>query len=183
MRKTTLLLFGLFLTTIFAIAQESTQKSISTFQKNTQAIISLNKNLGVPAFIKFPINKPFALTGKSLKDKVNNFLQNNKSIYAIDKVDETFDSGTTKTDNYGLKHYILKQYYKGVPVYDSELRFHFNKNEDLNSINGNIIPSINLNSIPKLSEHAANTIALNLVKNQNINTMVNPAVECQAVQS
>lgn len=159
----------LILTTLFATSQESTKKAIDNFKKSTSATISINKNLDNPSFVKFPISKPYALKGNNLKEKVNGFLTQNKTIYAIENVAESFDSGVIETDNYGLKRYIIKQHYKGVPVYDSELRFHFNKNEELNTINGNIIPNINLNATPKLTKQDANTIAINLVNNQNIN--------------
>jgi Zn-dependent metalloprotease len=169
MKRFTLLLFTIFLLPLIVKSQENTQKAINAFQKTSDAKISLNKNLNIPNFISFPVNKPYTLKGNSLKEKVNDFLVKNKSIYAIENVNESLKDGTIKTDNYGLKHYTLKQYYKGIPVYDSELRFHFNKNEQLNSINGNIIPEINLNTIPKLNKTKANTIALNLVKGQNLN--------------
>ncbi|MCF8272333.1 MAG: M4 family metallopeptidase [Flavobacteriaceae bacterium] len=169
MKKTTLITLTLLFTSLFVISQESTKKSIDNFKKNTQANISINKNLNIPSFIKFPNNKPLVLNGNTIKNKVDNFLIANKNMYAIKNVSESFNSGIIKTDNYGLKHYIVQQYYKGVPIYDSELRFHFNKNEELNSINGNIIPDINLDIMPTLTKEEANLKALNLVKEQNIN--------------
>jgi len=169
MKKTTLLTFGLLLIAFHVDAQDKTKKSIDDFQKTTKAKITINKNLGIPNFVKFPVNKPLVLSGNKLKDKVDGFLATNKIIYAIDNVKETLDSAVIKTDNYGLKHYIVKQYYKKIPVYDSELRFHFNKNEDLNSINGNIIPAIDVDPIPNIKRKEANVIALNLVNDQKIN--------------
>ena len=150
-------------------AQVIDLKYIDNFEKTTQGKITINKNLGVPSFIKFPANKPLDLNGSGLKEKTHFFLNSNKEIYPISNLNESLDAGFVKTDNYGLKHYILKQYYKGVPVYDAELRFHFNKNEQLTAINGNTIPSININSVPKLSKSDANTIALNMLTEQNIN--------------
>ncbi|MCF7561162.1 M4 family metallopeptidase [Sabulilitoribacter multivorans] len=170
MKKITLLFLAFFHFSFLAISQESkTQKAINDLKKTTQANISINKNLNIPSFIKFPISKPLQLSGKTLKEKVNNFLANNKSIYAIQTIDESLFSGIIKTDNYGLKNYTLKQHYKGVPVYDSELRFHFNRNEHLTSINGNFIPEIELNPIPNIDKNGANSIALNIVAKQNIN--------------
>jgi len=169
MKKTTLLSIGLLFITYLSSAQDNTKKSIEDFQKKTKAKISINQNSGIPSFVKFPADKPLVLNGNKLKDKVDHFLATNKSIYAIENVKESLDSAVIKTDNYGLKHYIIKQYYKKVPVYDSELRFHFNKKEDLSSINGNIIPAIAIDPIPNIKRKEANAIALNLVKDQNIN--------------
>lgn len=169
MKKTTLLLIGLVFVSLCATSQENTQKAINDFAKKSQAKISFNKNLETPNFIKFPLNKAYTLAGKSLKEKASNFLSQNKSMYAIADANESLKDGIAKTDNYGLKQYTVKQYFKGVPVFDSELRFHFDKNENLTSINGTIISDINVNPVPRLSKTESATIAINLVKNQNIN--------------
>ena len=174
MKKATLISFSLIFVITLARAQDNSQIALDDLQRSTQAKVSLNKNLGTPSFIKFPANKPLTLNGNSLKEKVNNFLLRNKAIYGIEKIDESFDSGTVNTDNYGLKHFVLKQYYNGVPVYDSELRFHFGVDENLKSINGNFLPSINVNSKPEITKNQANTIALNLIKDQNINISGSP---------
>ena len=79
--------------------------------------------------LKLKMEKLIKLSGNTLKEKVDNFLNVNKSVYAIENVNESFSIGHVTTDNYGLKQYTLKQYYKNIPVYDSELRFHFNKND------------------------------------------------------
>lgn len=150
-------------------AQNTVLESISELENITQATVSINKNLKIPGFIKFPINKPYILKGNSLKEKVTNFLNINKSIYAIENISETLKFVSEKTDTYGLKHYTLKQQYKGVDVFDAELKFHFDKNDNLKSINGNIIPDINLNSIPGLSPTDANRKALDLIGVQNLN--------------
>ena len=169
MKKKTILTIYYMLTICVASSQENVQKSIDDFQKTTKAAISLNKSLNIPDFIKFPINKPYNLKGNSLKQKVNSFFNEYKAIYAIKDVKETLKDDAIKEDMYGLKHYTLKQYYKGVPVFDAELRFHFGKNEGLKSISGKIIPNINISSTPKISKRQAGDIALKLVKNQNLN--------------
>ena len=150
-------------------AQNTVLESISKLENITQATVSINKNLKIPGFIKFPINKPYILKGNSLEEKVTNFLNINKSIYAIENISETLKFVSEKIDAYGLKHYTLKQQYKGVDVFDAELKFHFDKNDNLKSINGNIIPDINLNSIPGLSLTDANSKALDLIGVQNLN--------------
>jgi bacillolysin len=169
MKRKTTLTFALFLSIHLGYAQSKIENSINKLKNSTQATISLNKNLNVPAFIKFPINKPYAIKGNSIEEKVSNFLNSNKSIYAIEDVNESLKYVKLKTDLYGLKHYILKQQYKGVDVFDTELKFHFDKNDNIKSINGNVIPDINLNTIPGLSTSDANNKALAIIKNQNLN--------------
>ena len=169
MKKKYLVLFVILFSIQLTTGQKSIQKSIEHLKSETKATIRFNKNLKVPGFIKFPINQPYVIKGKSLKAKVNAFLEENKSIYAITNVKKTLREGSSKKDRYGLKHYTIKQEYKGVLVYDAELKFHFDKNDNLKSINGNIIPDITLDITPKISKKSACNIALNLIRKQNLN--------------
>ncbi|PQB06169.1 bacillolysin [Polaribacter filamentus] len=169
MKKSYLLLIAFIFTIYTSKAQDTASKAIADLQATTQAIVTLNKNLQTPGFIKFPMLSPYRLEGNTIKAKVNSFLNTYKSIYTITDVDASLKDAEISTDVYGLQHFVLKQYYKGVPVFDAELKFHFNKNEDLNSINGNIISNININHIPSINKNNAGNIALRLLKSQNLN--------------
>ena len=46
----------------------------------------------------------------------------------------------------GSSTVTLTQHIKDVPVFDGQLRFHFNTNNQLTAINGNYIPNIKNNS-------------------------------------
>jgi bacillolysin len=169
MKKSYLLLIGFIFTIHLSKAQDTASKTVANLQATTKAIVTLNKNLQTPGFIKFPMRNPYQLEGNTIKAKVNSFLNTYKAMYTIIDVDASLKDGEITTDIYGLKHFVLKQYYKGVPVFDAELKFHFNKNEDLNSINGNIISDININHIPSINKNNAGNIALRLLKSQNLN--------------
>ena len=169
MKKTYLLLIALIFATHLSKAQDTASKAVASLQAKTQAIVTLNKNLQTPEFIKFPMRNPYRLEGNTIKAKVNSFLNTYKAMYTITDVNASLKDGEITTDVYGLKHFVLKQYYKGVPVFDAELKFHFNKNEDLNSINGNIISNININHIPSINKNNAGNIALRLLTSQNLN--------------
>ena len=169
MKKTYLLLIALIFATHLSKAQDTASKAVASLQAKTQAIVTLNKNLQTPEFIKFPMRNPYRLEGNTIKAKVNSFLNTYKAMYTITDVNTSLKDGEITTDVYGLKHFVLKQYYKGVPVFDAELKFHFNKNEDLNSINGNIISNININHIPSINKNNAGNIALRLLTSQNLN--------------
>ena len=169
MKKITLLILVLLLVDLSVIAQNS-NRAISTFKQETKATIKLYKNLETPGFISFPINRSLSLKGINIETKAYSFLETYKSIYRIENINNTLSSGVSKTDNYGLKHYTTKQYYKGVPVFDAQLRFHFDINENLRSINGTIISDIYLDEFPKITQQQANSIALKLVTDQNINS-------------
>lgn len=167
MKKFTLFSIGLIFCSLLSHSQ-NLNKALNDFQSKTQATITFNKNLEAPGFIKFPLNKELYVAGKTVKEKAHNFLLENKTVYGISNLDETLPpNGEIKIDNYGLKHYETKQFYKGVPVYDSGLKFHFNKYDNITSVNGNIISDINLDVKPRVEKTLANTKALELVKDLN----------------
>ncbi len=162
MKKITLLTLSLLFIGLISHSQ-TLSRSQTLFQNKTKATITINKNLEVPGFIKFPSHS-LKLQGNTVKQKAHNFLTENQDIYAIENLNEALPSnGTIKIDNYGLKHYEVKQFHKGVPVYDGGLKFHYDKNDNLTSINGNIIPDIELDVTPKYTKNQANSKAIELV--------------------
>lgn len=163
-----ILTFIAFLFGILLYAQNS-QETINNLKEQTGAIVTVNKSHSIAEFVKFPFDRPLSLQGNSLQDKANDFLNQYKSIYNLTSVSNSLEFIEVKTDNYGLKNLILKQLHNGVPVFDAELRFHFNSEDKLTAINGNFIPFIKVNATATLSNSDANSIALEMVENQNIN--------------
>ena len=105
---------------------QNSQETINTLKTQTGATVTINENHNIAKFVKFPFDRPLSLQGNSLQDKVNNFLNQYKSIYNLTSISNSLEFIEVKTDNYGLKNLTLKQRHKGVPVFDAELRFHFN---------------------------------------------------------
>jgi bacillolysin len=161
------ILVSLF-TSHFVFAQKIVEVK-DMFVKTTSAKITIEKETERVKFIKFPSEKPMAVRGNSLKEKSMNFLDENKSIYGLQFIEKSLLFEEVKVDNYGLKNAIFKQYHKGVPVFDGELRIHFNSQEKITSTNGNVFPYIKLNEIPDLSKAEASSIALQVVKEENLN--------------
>ena len=170
--KITTLVFLLVINTI--LRAQNTQESITNFKQQTDAIVTLNNNFNTAAFVRFPANKHLSLQGNSLQEKATHFLNQYKSIYKLTSISNSLQFDKIKTDNYGLKNLILKQKYNGVPVFDTQLRFHFDRNDKLTAVNGNFIPSIKINTTPTLNTNEANSIALRTIKNQHINNSGEP---------
>ncbi len=168
MKKIHLLSFCALFSGSFLFAQQR-QKSISEFQNKTQAKVTVNENYGTAEFVRFPSNNALKIEGNTLYDKAVNFLDANKSIYNMDDSTNKFAIKKEETDSYGLKNILIQQEYKGVPVYDGKLRFHFNHQDDLTSVNGNYIPNIKINSVPTLSKAEANAVAIEAIENQDLN--------------
>ena len=80
MKKNYLLLFSFIFTIHISTAQDTASKAVANLEAKTQAIVTLNKNLQTPGFIKFPMRNPYQLEGNTIKAKVNSFLNTYKSI-------------------------------------------------------------------------------------------------------
>ncbi|MBT8302858.1 MAG: M4 family metallopeptidase, partial [Bacteroidia bacterium] len=128
-----------------------------------------NRSFGTASFVRFSLNQRLALQGANARDKAIDFLNQYKSIYGMQSSENTLVFQEVKTDNYGLKHAIFKQNHQGIPVFDGELRFHFDSEEKLSSVNGNYLPNIELSPIPALSAVEANNLALETIRDQGIN--------------
>jgi len=169
MKKTLKFLLFTLLFGLFANAQES-QKTIERLKTQTNATITINNQSGLAEFVRFPIGDAMSLNGTTLQQKSLSFLQTYKAIYNIESVDQTLVFDKVQTDNYGMKNVIFNQVYKGVRVFDGQLRFHFNSSEKLTSINGTYISGISkLYQVPSITANRANEIALNVIREQGLN--------------
>lgn len=159
---------------------QNSREAIQLLEQQTSAKVTINENFGIAEFVKFPLERPLDLQGNSVQEKSISFLTQHKAIYNLSAFENSFANSEIKIDNYGLKNVELKQLYKGVPVFDAVLKFHYNRDEKLTAINGNFVPNIKLNEVPTLNSSEANTIALREVENQNIN---NSGVPLQIISS
>lgn len=167
--KTIITSLGISLFLMGAVnAQNKTKIAINNFAESSKAKVSMNKSTGTPKFIRFSKDEPLAIEGATAKDKVLNFLKSNTTMFGLENILDEMKLKQTITDKYGLKQTTLQQQYKGVPVFDGVLRFHFNKENNITSINGNVVPVNNLQVQPKLTKAEAATIAVNSIKNQNL---------------
>src|SRR5690606_34555452 len=133
-------LICLFLIGFNSTAQE-TLKAINKLKNETNAVVTINRTNDLAEFVRFQAGNALGLDGTTLKQKAFSFLNDYKEIYDIQSVAQTLQFDIINTDNYGLKHVILKQFYEDVPVFDGQLRFHFDANNKLTAINGNYIRS------------------------------------------
>ncbi|MDO6598111.1 M4 family metallopeptidase [Oceanihabitans sp. 2_MG-2023] len=173
MKKSSRLLLLFFLLAITANAQEI-QKSIASFVNETNAIVTINENTEIVNFVKFQSANPLVLEGGTLEQKVFQFLEKYKGIFNMNSVEDSFIVEGTKTDTYGFQHITFNQVYNGVAVYDGQLKFHFNSDNKLTSINGNFIPNIKLSALPNIPKETASSVAMEAVGKQNINTSRKP---------
>ncbi|GGB78728.1 hypothetical protein GCM10011325_02830 [Dyadobacter sediminis] len=147
-----------------AFAQQNRIREIQTFSARTGAIPAFSKATGSVSMLRFPAANALKLEGADPKEKAFAFLKQNPQLFAIRPGQDVYLFKKSNVDNYGLTHVELQQYYKGIPVFDGTLRFHFNKSHALSSVNGNFIPVGDLNAVPAVSREEAADEALKRVQ-------------------
>ena len=146
---------------------QTDEAKLANFQSENDAKVSLNELTNTPEFIRFSKEQPLVTLGRNIKSKAINFVNNYEAILGVPKSQLKFQE--IKTDNYGLKHVVFIQHKNNVPVYDGQLRLHFDANLNIQSINGNLLPIANLNTTPEIEANIAGNKAIELVNGQDLN--------------
>ena len=146
-----------------SFAQDKSKSEIDAFAAKTGAVATFDKATNSISFLRFPASKTFKQTGSSTDQKALYFLSENKSLFVQESADHTFLAKDKKKDSHGYEHVAMQQYFKGVPVFDGVMKFHFNRNVELESINGNFITIDKLNPVPSVTREEAAAEAVRLV--------------------
>ncbi len=158
-------ILGIVLMHHILFAQNMGQR-IQQVSDQTGASVSLNRATGVPGFIRFPSNRPMVLPATSSAQASQAFLRMYGDMLAIPNYEQDLTLTETKTDREGYQHLIYRQTRNGIPVFDGLLKFHFDRNNRLRSVNGVTLPDPEVNTNPALSAQEAATRAITLVTGQ-----------------
>lgn len=163
-------LLVIFLLLLYAeVSFSQTPKgAIDAFAANTGAVPTIDRATGSLSFLRFPAQRALPVNGGDVHQKSMNFMGQYKTLFALRAGEDEFRLREQKTDNYGLQNVTLQQTYKGVPVYDGLMKFHYNTGQSLTALNGNFISEIKVNVVPTLAQHEAEAIALGLVTTQQL---------------
>ncbi|GGM90796.1 hypothetical protein GCM10010967_24850 [Dyadobacter beijingensis] len=151
-----------------SFAQNTPKSEIEAFAARTGALPTIDPTTNSLGFLRFPVQKPFQVSGGDALQKSMNFVSENKGLFGLRAGQDEFRLRAQETDVYGLDNITLEQTYKGVPVYDGQMKFHYNKGKALTSLNGNYISDIKVNPSPTLAQHEAESIAVRQVESQHI---------------
>ncbi|MDR2205894.1 MAG: M4 family metallopeptidase [Flavobacteriaceae bacterium] len=147
-------------------AQESPE--LAKLKSETGARVTISKSTQNPNFIRFENPNALNLNSANAKAKADEFLSANFKAFNLKSASDVVFM-EERTDNYGFKNEIYMQYYNGIPVFDGVLKFHFNAQEQLTSVNGNVISNIKTSSVPEISQTQAAAIAQSLIAQQGLN--------------
>lgn len=166
MKKSLLSFFLLGLCAPQAFSQGPTKGAIDAFASRTGALPTIDKATNSLGFLRFPTDRAFQVNGGDAVQKSMNFVSENKALFGLRANEDEYRLRKQESDAYGLQNVTLQQTYKGVPVYDGLMRFHYNKGQALASLNGNYIADIKVNVSPTLAQHEAEARAIRQVKSQ-----------------
>ncbi|MCE7043611.1 M4 family metallopeptidase [Dyadobacter sp. CY312] len=155
-------------------AQNAVQGELDAFVAKTGAAPTIDRATSSVSSLRFPESRPLKLTGGTLQEKALNFISQNSGIFAVQSGKDGYKVKESKKDNYGMEHVALQQYVSGVPVFDGVLKFHFNKANDLSSLNGNFIKVEKLNTRPTISKEVADALAIKMVLSQKTREFKDP---------
>lgn len=163
----------LFLCAHLSFSQTPAKGAIDAFAANTGSLPTIDPATGSLSFLRFPSSRALQVSGGDAQQKSMNFVAQYKALFSI-REDDEFRLREEKTDNYGLKNITLQQTYKGVPVYDGLMKFHYNNAQALTALNGNFISEIKVNVVPTLAQHEAESIATGIVTTQQLGKSTAP---------
>ncbi|WP_353719795.1 M4 family metallopeptidase [Dyadobacter sp. 676] len=166
MKKSLLIIFLLLLYVPLAFSQASTKGEIEAFAARTGALPTIDRATNSLGFLRFPSDRAFQVRGGDAVQKSMNFITENKVLFGLRANQDDFRLRKQEADIYGLENVTLQQTYKGVPVYDGLMKFHYNKGLALASLNGNYISDIKVNVSPTIAQHDAESRAVRHVNAQ-----------------
>lgn len=140
-------------------AQPADSKVINSVQASKE----WNEKASVPLFVKERFAEKFS---SSTSSDAFNYLKKNESKTGINNPDKNLKVKSVQKDKLGMTHVRFNQSVNGVNVEGSEVVVHFNKNNEVVSVNGRInktIDNVAVDTIASLSSDAALKAALSSV--------------------
>ncbi|NIJ51473.1 M4 family metallopeptidase [Dyadobacter arcticus] len=168
MRSILLFSLAFIFCSLATFAQNSRQRDIDAFVAQTGAVATTDRATNSLNYLRFPIGQALSLEGSSPEQKAFSFMAKYSGLFEMKTPKDSYLVKEVKRDNYGLDHVVLQQYYERVPIYDGVLKFHFNKEGGLTSMNGNFVIAEKLNATPAISKEEAGEKAIKLVTGQKM---------------
>lgn len=165
--KRIFILITILCVSIYSWGQSPFDISINRLKTETQATVVVDHSLGNADFVRFPKENPLQLSGNTPIEKVNAFFDKYEGIFIPSNDASHWIEKESKTDPIlQSQHITLLQHKNGIPVYGSELKFHFDEQTRLTSINGFVFPNIPNHSEPQLTEDRARELAISLTESK-----------------
>lgn len=127
-----------------------------------QARVVADGATGAPKLIVIPPGV-LELRGAGVHEKSRSFLTRYGTAFGLDNPSRDLVAGASRADNLGMTHLRYTQTYQGLPVFAADLRFHFDRGQELVAVNGTVVPNLNLDPTPSVDLIDAADIARRVV--------------------
>ncbi len=139
---------------------------VDRLERNTggKARVSISAATGAVRFVGIEPGERGDLMGSvsaPAREKASAFIREYAGMFGLRHADAELRVSEERSDDLGGRHVSYAQTFRGVPVFAGMLRVHFNRDGELTSVNGNVIPAIRVNPEPTrtAAEAAAAAIA------------------------
>jgi len=127
-----------------------------------QAEVVIDPATGSAGFVRIP-SGALKLRGVDVKSRALDFLSRYGAVFGLDHPERDLVLDRNRTDDLGMAHLGFRQNFSGVPVFGCELRLHFDAAENLASVNGSVVPHLEVDPAPVVDELEAAAIARRVV--------------------
>lgn len=123
-----------------------------------QARVVSDPATGVAGLVSVP-SGALELDGDGEKARAFDFFARYGDAFGLDNPGRDLVLEQTREDRVGMTHLRFNQTYLGVPVFGCVMRLHFDDRENLVSVNGSLVPHLDLDPTPTIDEVEASAIA------------------------
>ncbi|HEV8136243.1 MAG TPA: M4 family metallopeptidase [Pyrinomonadaceae bacterium] len=99
------------------------------------------------------------------REKTLALVNERREAFGLHNPSEELKFANEQQDREGNAHLTFSQTYQGVPVFGGMLKAHFNSAGELRTVNGVVVPDIQLNTTPTKTSDQATALALAKVQN------------------
>ena len=150
--KMVLVLLSLFAGVVSAQTSAQMEQLYSLAEQNPSIHIRWDKKTGVPVRISGILSE---VSSKDAREIAMAFFKENKDIFGIRSAKEELSITKVKKDAHGWEHVTIQQVYKKLPVENKQIKVHMNKDKQIEVVNGNYQPNIDINTTPAISDTQA----------------------------
>jgi Zn-dependent metalloprotease len=151
-----ILAFSISFATVLFVRASNQGEEISTeavLTDGQKVLVRKDKSTGVPTYLTGNVTPP--QSKPKSPEAVVAFFDANKDLYNMNDPATELAVKRSDTDNLGMTHVRMNQLYGGVPVFGAEMVVHFSPANKIQTVNGNYIPGIDVNTEADVAAEAA----------------------------
>jgi bacillolysin len=152
LRQLTMLVAVLSLTVSNMFGQDQTTRLKQVHDAAKKAFVALDgidvDGRFIPRFIRGSLDTAVDLT---TTESIKRLINKSAAVFRINPLNDDFDVSKIEQDELGMRHVVLQQKYKGIPVYGAMIALHVDKGGVLTCINGMFVPELSIDVSPAVS--------------------------------